>query len=289
MASSEYTYKQGGFEVSEQMKKDFDRDGFVIIRNLFDKEELDNLKKNIENEDGGLRKMAFNQDDGGGLNLTMIQWTHPGTDVSGIIARSKKVVGISDQLLGGEVYQYCATINMKEAHSGGQHLWHQDYGYWYKNGLLFPDMANMLLAVDKADKSNGCLQVLRGSHLAGRVDHKRMAGQTAADEERVDQLRKVLELVYVELDPGDVVFFHCNLLHRSDQNRSDHRRRAYIILYNRASNNPAFEHYNASYTPIDIVDDMEIKTCSNHTDFTGKQFMDLAANKNITAVRVNKD
>ncbi|XP_078606135.1 L-proline trans-4-hydroxylase-like [Branchiostoma floridae x Branchiostoma japonicum] len=288
MASTEYTYTRGEFKVTEQMTLDFERDGFIIIRHLLDDEELENLKVTIENPDGGLRERAFHQDDGGGLKVTMIHWKHPGTDVSGIIARSRKVAGTFEKLLGGEVYHYSGKINMKEAHSGGQHLWHQDYGYWYNNGLLFPDMATVYIAVDKADKTNGCLQVLRGSHLAGRVEHKRVAGETGADEERVNQLKKVLDHVYVELDPGDAVLFHCNVLHRSDQNRSDRRRRAYLVSYNRASNNPVFEHYNASYVPLEIVDDEEIKRCSNHTDFTGKSFVDPADNKNISGTKTGK-
>ncbi|CAH1272265.1 Hypp4813 [Branchiostoma lanceolatum] len=128
MASTEHTYTQGEFKVTEQMKSDFDRDGFIIIRNLLDEEERENLSMAIENKDGGLRDRAFQQDDGGGLKVTMIHWKHPGSDVSGIIARSKKVAGTFEKLLGGEVYHYSGKINMKEAHSGGQHLWHQDYG-----------------------------------------------------------------------------------------------------------------------------------------------------------------
>ena len=45
-------------------------------------------------------------------------------------------------------------------------------------------------------------------------------------------------LVYLELDPGDSVFFDCNLLHRSDANRSDHRRWNYIASYNTVANQP---------------------------------------------------
>ena len=61
---------------------------------------------------------------------------------------------------------------------------------------------------------------------------------------------QVLPLVHVELEPGDALFFHCNLLHQSDQNSSDRRRWAFLIAYNRASNNPVFEHHHPQYTPL---------------------------------------
>ena len=48
---------------------------------------------------------------------------------------------------------------MKEALTGGSFVWHQDYGYWYQNGCLFPDMGTAFIAIDRCDEDNGCLQV----------------------------------------------------------------------------------------------------------------------------------
>ena len=56
---------------------------------------------------------------------------------------------------------------MKEARTGGQHVWHQDYGYWYENGSLYSDMGSVFLALDPCTTENGCLQVLAGSHRQG--------------------------------------------------------------------------------------------------------------------------
>ena len=38
---------------------------------------------------------------------------------------------------------------MKEAHTGGAHVWHQDYGYWYQNGNMLPEMGTVFIAIDK--------------------------------------------------------------------------------------------------------------------------------------------
>ena len=48
---------------------------------------------------------------------------------------------------------------MKESRTGGKFLWHQDYGYWYNNGILFPDMGTVWVAIDKTDAENGSLKV----------------------------------------------------------------------------------------------------------------------------------
>jgi Phytanoyl-CoA dioxygenase (PhyH) len=92
----------------------------------------------------------------------------------------------------------------------------------------------------------------------GRVDHVLTGDQAGADMERVREAEKVLERVYVEMDPGDVLFFHANLLHRSDQNNSDKPRWAMICCYNAARNNPYKEHHHPRYTPLSKVPDSAI-------------------------------
>uniref|UniRef100_K1S505 Ectoine hydroxylase n=1 Tax=Magallana gigas TaxID=29159 RepID=K1S505_MAGGI len=199
-------------------------------------------------------------------------------------ARSEKIVNAAEKLLGGkEVYHYHGKLVQKNAKSGGTFLWHQDYGYWYKNGCLFPEMLTYFVALDKCDKSNGCLKVLKGSHKCGRIEHSMVAGQTAADIDRVRELKKNLELVYVELEPGDALIFSCNLLHCSGPNDSDRRRWAYLMCYNTRHNNPVKVHHHPCYTPLNKVPNTAIKECENYTDFTGKQFMDPKENSTTIA------
>src|ERR1035438_9749038 len=85
------------------------------------------------------------------------------------------------KLLGGEVYHYHSKMIMKNAKVGGAWTWHQDYGYWYQNGVLFPLLPSAFIAVDPATRQNGCLQVIRGSHQAGRIEHVLTGDQAGAD------------------------------------------------------------------------------------------------------------
>ena len=82
-----------------------------------------------------------------------------------------------------------------------------------------------MIALDKCTKENVCLQVLSGSNKLGRVDHALLeSGQVGVDLKRVEEPKKHPKLVYCEMDPGDVPFFHCNTLHRSDKNNFHNRR-----------------------------------------------------------------
>ena len=92
----------------------------------------------------------------------------------------------------------------------------------------------------------------------GRVYRVRR-DQAGADPERVHEAQKRLALVHVEMDPGDVLFFHSNLLHRSDQNRSDKPRWAMICCYNAKHNDPYKEAHHPRYTPLHKVPDSAIK------------------------------
>ena len=68
-----------------------------------------------------------------------------------------------------------------------------------------------------------------------------------------------MPIEYAEMAPGDGLFFHSNVLHRSDQNRSENRRWTVLHCYNAARNNPYLEHHHPFYTPLEKVDDGEIK------------------------------
>jgi ectoine hydroxylase-related dioxygenase (phytanoyl-CoA dioxygenase family) len=152
--------------LSADQRAQYERDGYVFVRGLFDTEEAGLLQQAIEN-DPELRRHFYDRRDVEGLATRMALWNHPGDSVYGLAARSERMVGTMEDLLGGEVYHYHSKLTAKEPYEGGAWEWHQDYGYWYNNGCLFPLMASCMVALDRSTRSNGCLQVLRGSHLLG--------------------------------------------------------------------------------------------------------------------------
>ena len=51
-------------------------------------------------------------------------------------------------------------------------------------------MASVFLALDPSKKINGCLQVLKGSHNLGRIEHGINKDQVGADMVRVEHAMK---------------------------------------------------------------------------------------------------
>ena len=52
---------------------------------------------------------------------------------------------------------------------------------------------------------------------------------------------------------GDALFFHCNVLHTSSDNSSETIRRALVIAYNRASNDPGLHEKHPGYVKLEKV------------------------------------
>jgi ectoine hydroxylase len=264
----------------------WDRDGYVLVRKLFDDEEIAILRGAIEG-DPVLRASLYDRRDASGKATRMALWNHPGDSAYGLAARSRRVVDTMEELLGGEVYHYHSKLTAKEPLDGGAWEWHQDYGYWYHNGIVYPHMASVMVALDQATRENGCLQVVKGSHHCGRIEHGVLPGeQVGADPRRVEEILKRLPVEYAEMEPGDGLFFHANVLHRSDQNRSTQRRWTVLHCYNAARNNPYIEHHHPMYTPLQKVDDGAIKRVGVRFAQSRSEFRERSANPPELAKRI---
>jgi ectoine hydroxylase-related dioxygenase (phytanoyl-CoA dioxygenase family) len=255
----------------------YQRDGYLIVKNFCSKEETDKLYQTAL-EDQAMANHAIDLNDQSGKKTKLSLWFTPGNDVFGFLTRSKKMIGSVAQLLGGTspVCHFHSKLMQKQPRVGGAWEWHQDYGYWYKNQFMFPDeLISVMLALTAANKANGCLQVIKGSHKMGRANHGFAGEQVGADMVMVENALKTMDLVYVELQPGDALFFHPNLFHRSEANLSDHPRWSVISCYNLQSN-PAYNETSVSYkTPVEIVPDEALlhwkPESLSHADFLKKE------------------
>jgi ectoine hydroxylase-related dioxygenase (phytanoyl-CoA dioxygenase family) len=245
------------FQLTEKQVNDYERDGYVIVKNFLKKEEVDKLYR-IATGDDTLQKHAFDLNDQSGKKTKLTLWYTPGNDAYGLLTKSKRVVESVNQLMEGDapVCHFHSKLMQKEPKVGGAWEWHQDYGYWYKNEFLLPgQMMSVMVAITDANKGNGCLQVIKGSHKMGRIEHGFAGEQVGASQHYVDLALKTMELVYVEINAGDALFFHSNLLHRSEANLSDKPRWSLIAVYNRSSNVPYNEPSKSSTVPLEAVPD----------------------------------
>lgn len=240
----------------EQISR-YNTDGYLIVRNFLNTDEVEKLYR-VAIEDNMVSKNAINVNDSTGKRSKLSLWYKPGNDIYGLLTRSEQLVDSTNVLLDGDtaICHFHSKLMQKEPRVGGAWEWHQDYGYWYKNEFLLPNqMMSVMVAITDANPENGCLQVIKGSHKMGRVEHGFAGEQVGASQRYVDLALKTMDLIYVALNAGDVLFFHSNLLHRSEANLSDRPRWSMISCYNRASNIGYNDSASSmsSITPIDVV------------------------------------
>lgn len=255
----------------------YNKDGYIIIKNLFSKAEVDKMY-GIAIKDDAIAKNALDLNDQNGKKTKLSLWFTPGNDIFGYLTRSERIVNKVSQILDSTapVCHFHSKLMQKEPKVGGAWEWHQDYGYWYKNQFMFPNqLVSVMVALTPANKQNGCLQVIKGSHKLGRVNHGFAGEQVGADMTMVNHALKTMELIYVEIEPGDSLFFHSNILHRSEANLSDKPRWSIISCYNSQSNLAYNETSTAWKQAIDTVPDEAILQWENEdlstTDFLKKE------------------
>jgi ectoine hydroxylase-related dioxygenase (phytanoyl-CoA dioxygenase family) len=246
--------------LTPQQIASFHKDGFVIVKNFLEPAAVEKLYGTAIG-DNAMENNAINVTDQNGKNSKLSLWFTPGNDVFGYLTRSESMVNGVAALLDSDapVCHFHSKLMQKEPKVGGAWEWHQDYGYWYKNQFMFPDqLISVMVALTPANKQNGCLQVIKGSHKLGRINHGFAGEQVGADMVMVNNALKTMDLVYVEIAPGDALFFHSNILHRSEANLSDHPRWSIISCYAAQSNLAYNENSTSWKTAIELVPDNAI-------------------------------
>ena len=237
--------------LSTDDRANYERDGYVVIPGLLEGDEVATVLGHLDAD--RIRQSVHERLYAEGRTSRLSIWNDLGDDVFSLVSRNERLVDGAALLIGDDVYHWHSKVMFKEAGGGGSWEWHQDYGYWYANGCLSPRMLSVMVALDAATRENGCLKVLAGSHLLGRLDHGTVGNQAGVDPVRLRAVEERLEVRYLEADPGTAIFFHCNTLHSSEPNLSDRSRRAMICAYNALSNAP-YDGSGPKVEPIETVE-----------------------------------
>jgi ectoine hydroxylase-related dioxygenase (phytanoyl-CoA dioxygenase family) len=152
--------------------------------------------------------------------------------------RDRRVTSVVAQLLGDEVRPIKDKLIYKPAGAGGYPL-HQDYIAWPS----FPEsFTTVVIAIDRADPENGCIEVFPGAHAAGCRSERDGNFHILPDAEV-----EGFTAARLDLDPGDLAIFGAFMPHRSAGNRSEAARRHLLFSYNAARDggDQRREHYEA--------------------------------------------
>lgn len=140
-----------------------------------------------------------------------------------------------EKLIGKNIIFRLSRINMKSPQIGSIVEWHQDFCFGLQTNT---DLLTCMIYLDDADKENGCLQVIPGSHRNGLLDHEEngyFRGKVTDENLPINSTP-----VYLPASAGSLIFIHCLTLHKSDPNYSNQSRRALLASYKSADAFPIY-------------------------------------------------
>ena len=235
----------------EHLTADYQRDGYVILRGLFGRDEIREIGKAIDrvHSEGVAHGRSFRHGNlfynvsptcDGAPHVRLAQWFSYHNPVLNAVRLDPRFAAILAPLLGRDLKQIINQLHWKAPGSLGDFAWHQDSRFRrpreaYRN--LGTSDVQTGLAIDPHTPGSGCMKFIRGSHRRGHLDldsSTQVLG-TAMRQSVLEQVGlSADDLVEVILDPGDLALWSPYLVHGSGKNNSDHRRRLYINGYVRA-------------------------------------------------------
>ena len=263
------------FLLTPEQISQYEEDGFVIVKGLFQPQELEPIVKAYEQE-SKINEQETEFADANGNLARIAHWTELGNSLLGVIPRLNRIVDNAELLLGEECYHWHSKLVRKRPHDQSSFGWHQLYGGVYTEGCLFPNVSACFIAVTENTKANGCVKVIRKSHLMGRIDTAFVGEARLCDLDRMEKVLERLEVVDCEMEAGDALWTHANTIHASAGNHTNKPRINLITHHNARSNEPfkregGLQH--RSYVPLEKVPDSTILDGKYDGVFTSQNFL----------------
>jgi len=209
---------------------DYERDGCIRVRGFLDEPLLQETRRRLDHY---MREIAptvptgdrtFEAD---GVTVRNLWRMEQHDSYFAEFAKRPAVIELVAKLVHGEpVLMGVETFN-KPARVGSGVPPHQDNAYFCQTP---PDVLTVWIAMDAATEANGPIFYLKGSqgamhpHRPSGVAGNSMGLAKMPQHEDADVFRGTL-------DPGDALIHHCQTIHWSAPNKTDHARCGLLMVY----------------------------------------------------------
>lgn len=252
--------------VSVKEYTNYHKEGYLIVRGLLSKDDIAELFELAE--DSRLNRLQPDKTADAGSTDPLKEEFAKATRIHMLsrvnVAAERgmlhpRILDVTEALIGPDVYALQSMLFLNPPGKGGQG-WHQDSCYIKTH----PDtLIGAWIALEEVDEENGCLWVVPGSnhepvyppdgigggnvHAVDAFEDLNSVQNVSHIDDNVNTLSKVVAgyppPIPVILRPGDVLFFHSHLFHRSFPNRtSDRYRRSYVCHYCNARSWVPWDH-----------------------------------------------
>lgn len=142
------------------------------------------------------------------------------------VSRQPRLAGLAAELGLAQALLLQSMYLFKQPHIGAEVGWHQDATYLYTRPIT---VTGLWIALDDADRDNGCLMALPGGHRGPLRRRFRRAGDRLVTDTLDDTPWPAVQPVALEAPRGTLVVLHGLLPHASAPNRSARPRHAYAL------------------------------------------------------------
>ena len=175
-------------------------------------------------EGGDTPRRLLNAIDRDGAFLSLALNSH-------VIAAIRRLLGRQDVAVS-RAHHNCVMTKFPEFSSDT--LWHRDIRYW---AFQEEELISAWFALGDEDTQNGALSVIPGSHLLNIAEDRFDSEQflKSQDPQNHALIKTVVDL---RLKPGDVLLFHCKLLHSATRNYGSTLKISPVFTYHDVENRP---------------------------------------------------
>jgi phytanoyl-CoA hydroxylase len=214
---------------TDSIVENYERDGVVRVRGMLSPEDVATAQREVARISATLtpqspkEKVIFEPDGTTVRNLWHIEQDSRFFDA---LWQRSDILGLVAKLVHGEpVFSAVETFN-KPARVGSGVPPHQDNAYFCQSP---PDMLTVWVALDAATMENGPIYYAKGTHR-GELQPHRPSGVNGNSMGLAVPFDKS-NLFIGTLEPGDAVIHHCQTIHYSAPNKTDHSRCGLLLVY----------------------------------------------------------
>jgi len=201
--------------------------GFTVYRNFLNKITIENILNEVNsviNSNRNSKESIMEMEPDENNLVRRLYEPCSNYPICKKVSESKKLLDCVEQLIGENIIFHYSKLNMKPPRVGSVVEWHQDLTYY---PLTNQDSVTVSIYLDKATIENGCMQIIKKSHVDGIKNHNKNGIFQGKVMEKVDED----DIEYIEASAGTAIFMHCMSLHSSTKNKSKKSRRTLIMSY----------------------------------------------------------
>lgn len=231
----------------QALKEEFDKQGYLVVEDLFPEEMLRDLKAVTASSVSGVQEGVVSgelldtiTDSEGVSQLRRIFSPEKYSEIYDRAMRYEPLIDLVAELLGGTVRFDHGKLNFKPPSGGAAVEWHQDWAFYPQTN---DDMLAVGIMLEDCTLENGPLMVIPGSHKGHIYNHHNNGSFVGGISS--DQLEEVLEnAVPLTAPAGSISIHHVRTLHGSTPNRSDTNRPLLLFNYVAVDAFPIFHSYD---------------------------------------------